>query len=151
MLYLHRIDALSWLPRLFGKIWTSNAVVIELEEGCRRGFDVSDPTRIPWLDIVEPQSVPVEWLTLGLGKGELAVMALALENHDRIVLLDDALARRIAQAANLTVWGTLRILFTAKEQGLIKHIAPSLERLAASGMWISKDVYSRVLALTRED
>jgi len=36
-----------------------------------------------------------------LGAGETAALALALENPERIVLLDDALARRIAQASGL--------------------------------------------------
>lgn len=150
LLYLHRIDALDWLPKLFGTIWTSNAVVTELEEGRRRGFDAPEPNHIPWIDVVKPQSIPSEWLALDLGAGELSVMALALENRDRVVLLDDALARRIAQAADLAVWGTLRILMVAKEQGLIERIEPFLERLATSGMWISNDVRRRVLLLARE-
>lgn len=41
-------------------------------------------------------------------------MALALEHPDRIVLLDDSLARRIAQEAGLHVWGTLKVLLEAK-------------------------------------
>jgi predicted nucleic acid-binding protein len=40
--------------------------------------------------------VPSEWLSLDLGTGELEAMALALENRRHVVLLDDALARRIA-------------------------------------------------------
>ena len=151
LLYLYRIDALEWLPGMFGKIWIPKAVVIELEEGRQRGFDVPDPSQIPWLDVVEPRMVPTEWLALDLGMGELAVMALALENRNHVVLLDDALARRIAQATNLDVWGTLRILLTAKEQGLIEQISPFLERLATSGMWISNNIRQRVLILAGEE
>lgn len=150
LLYLHRTDALGLLPHLFGKIWTTNEVLIELEEGRRRGFDVPEPNRIPWIDVVKPQSIPSEWLALDLGAGELSVMALALENRNRVVLLDDALARRIAQAADLVVWGTLRILMAAKEKGLIERIEPFLERLSLSGMWISNDVRRRVLSLAGE-
>lgn len=151
LLYLYRIDALEWLPGMFGKIWIPKAVVIELEEGRQRGFDVPDPSQIPWLDVVEPRMVPTEWLALDLGMGELAVMALALENRNHVVLLDDALARRIAQATNLDVWGTLRILLTAKEQGLIEQVSPFLERLATSGMWISNNIRQRVLILAGEE
>lgn len=79
LLYLYRINALDWLPRLFGRVWTSHAVVTELEEGRRRGFEVPAPIHIPWLDIVEPQWVPSEWLALDLGPGELSVLALAGE------------------------------------------------------------------------
>ncbi len=77
-------------------------------------------------------------------------MALALENPDRIVLLDDALARRIGQAAGLTVWGTLKVLLEAKTKGLTDSVAPYLDQLAAAGMWMSQEIRERVLSLAGE-
>jgi predicted nucleic acid-binding protein len=99
LLYLYRIEALNWLPELFTEIWTPMAVVHELLEGRRKGYDVPNPADYTWLYIVEPRSMPSEWLTLDLGAGEPAALALALENPTRVILLDDGLARRIAQAA----------------------------------------------------
>ncbi len=145
VLYLYRIGALEWLPKLFSEVWVPNAVVMELQEGLRRSYDVPNPDDYGWLQVVEPRSVPSEWLTLDLGTGELEAMALALENPRRVVLLDDALARRIAQAAGLEVWGTLRILLEAKSQGLTESIKPLVNRLRDSGMWISDGVRQRVL------
>lgn len=150
LLYLYRIGALDWLPRLFDEVWAPNAVVRELQEGQRRGYDVPNPSDYAWLNIVEPGSVPSEWLTLDLGAGELAAMALALENPHRIILLDDRLARRIAEAAGLKVWGTLKVLLEAKSQGLIESIEPLVNRLEDAGMWISDDIRRRVLALAGE-
>ena len=150
LLYLYRGGVLEWLPRLFREIWVPQAVVLELEEGQRRGYDVPKPSGHAWLQVVEPRVVPSEWLTLDLGPGELAAMALALENPDRVVLLDDALARRIAQAAGLEVWGTLKVLLEAKAQGLTENLAPLVKRLKDAGMWISDDIRQRVLALAGE-
>jgi len=99
LLYLYRIDALEWLGELFGEVWVPGAMVEELREGGKRGYVVPDLSGYTWLEVVEPRSVPWEWLTLDLGAGELATIALALENRGRVVLLDDASARRIAQAA----------------------------------------------------
>jgi len=89
-------------------------------------------------------------LSLDLGAGELETMALALENPERVAILDDALARRIAQAAGLNVWGTLKVLLEAKEQGITKSISPHVEQLKSSGMWISEDIRLRILALAGE-
>lgn len=150
LLYLYRGDILEWLAVLFGEVWIPDAVARELEDGRRRGYDVPNPSSYGWLQVKEPQVAPSEWLTLDLGAGELAAMALALENPDRVVLLDDALARRIAQAAGLQVWGTLKILLMAKAQGLTEDIEPFVNRLSDSGMWISEDVRRRVLALAGE-
>ncbi|MBN1977017.1 MAG: DUF3368 domain-containing protein [Anaerolineae bacterium] len=84
-----------------------------------------------WLKIVDPRSTPSEWLALDLGRGELAAMALALENPERTILLDDELARRTAKAAGLKVRGTLGILLDAKSQGLTERVEPLIERLGA--------------------
>ena len=191
LLYLYRVGALEWLPRLFSEVWIPPAVVLELEEGRRKGCDVPDSGDYAWLRIVEPRAVPSEWLAVDLGAGELAAMrllhkprrhlspsnawqndalnhrqahgfcgrhhivqqptmALALENPDRVVLLDDALARRIAQAAGLAVWGTLKVLLEAKAEGLTASLEPLIERLKDAGMWISDDIRRRVLALAGE-
>jgi predicted nucleic acid-binding protein len=150
LLYLHRVGALEWLRRLFGEVWVPAAVVGELREGQRKGHDVPDPGRYAWLRVVEPRSMPSEWLSLDLGPGELEAMALALENPGRVVLLDDALARRTAQAAGLTVWGTLRVLLEAKSLGLTPSLAPLVDRLVDAGMWISPGIRRRILTLAGE-
>jgi|ERR1051325_3533595 predicted nucleic acid-binding protein len=150
LLYLYRIGVLHWLPKLFSETWVPNAVLVELTEGREKGYDVPNPSDYEWIQTVDPTSLPSEWLSLDLGAGELAVMALALENRSHIVLLDDALARHIAQAAGLEVWGTLRILLEAKSQGLAETIGPLLSNLQRAGMWISNEIRLRVLNLAGE-
>lgn len=150
LVYLHRIGALDWLAKLFGEVWVPSAVVSELEEGQRKGYDVPEPRNYSWLKVVAPRVIPSEWLTLDLGAGEIAAMALALENPSRIAVLDDARARQIAQAAGLTVWGTLKVLLEAKSLGLTEKIEPHVNRLAETGMWISDDIRKRILALAGE-
>lgn len=150
LLYLYRIGAISWLPQLFDEIWTPEAVKQELLAGRNKGYDVPNLADYSWLMIVDPQSMPSEWLSLDLGAGEIAAMALALENSSRIVLLDDMLARRTAQAAGLQVWGTLKILLEGKSQGLIDRIEPYVTSLSTSGMWISAEVRQRILKLADE-
>jgi predicted nucleic acid-binding protein len=129
---------MHWLSALFSETWIPSAVALELEEGKRRGYDVPDPTEYPWIRTVDPHAVPSEWLTLDLGPGELATMALALENPGEVVLLDDALARRIAGAAGLRARGTLSLLLEAKSMGLADAVGPF-------------DLKSRVLAMADEN
>ena len=150
LLYLYRIGGIDWLPKLFDEVWTPAAVRNELQAGQSKGYDVPNPDDYAWLTIVNPKSTPSEWLALDLGAGEIAAMALALENPDRVVLLDDRLARRTAQVAGLPVWGTLKILLEAKSHGLINEIEPYIEKLSDSGMWISAEVKQRILKLAGE-
>ena len=151
LLYLHRIDALNWLPMLCEEVWIPQAVKQELSEGMRRGYEVPDPQRYEWLTVTDPHAVPSQWLNVDLGAGELAVLALALEHSECVVLLDDRQARRIAQSAGLSVWGTLRVLIEAKSQGLIQRVGAHVDRLEGAGMWMSAAIRRRVLALAGED
>jgi hypothetical protein len=151
LLYLYRIGAIEWLSRLFSEVWIPSAVREEFTEGQRKGYDVPDLGIYHWLHVVDPRATPSEWLSLDLGIGELAAMALALENRSCVVLLDDMLARRTAQAAGLSVWGTLRVLLEAKAQGLTGQIEPFVRRLGETGMWLSDEVRQRILALAGEE
>ncbi len=150
LLYLYRIGVLDWLPRLFARILVPVAVVEELEVGYRQGYDVPSLRQLAWLEIVDPHSLPSEWLTADLGPGELATVALALENPTYILLLDDLLARQMAQAAGLNVMGTLGILLEARSQGLTECIRPLVGRLEEAGMWMSAELRQRILTLAGE-
>lgn len=151
VLYLYRIGVIEWLRSLFGQVWLPIAVGDELRQGQAKGYDVPDPDKYSWLQVKEPSSVPSEWLALDLGPGELGAMALALEHPDHILLLDDAFARRIAQAAELEVWGILKVLLEAKTRGLTPRIAPHIDGLEKAGMWLSGDVRRRILSLAKEE
>ncbi len=150
LLYLYRIGAIEWLPKLFDEVWTPEAVCNELKTGRSKGYAVPNPDEYPWLQVVNPTAMPSEWLALDLGVGEIASMALALENPSRIVLLDDLLARRTAQAAGLQVWGTLKVLLEAKSRGLVNEIAPYVTKLSEAGMWVSPEIRQRILRLAGE-
>ena len=150
LLYLYRIDAIEWLPKLFDEVWTPDAVKDELLAGRSKGYDVPNPADYPWLKIINPKSKPSEWLALDLGAGEIAAMALALENPSHVILLDDGLARRTAQAASLQVWGTLKVLLESKSRSLVDRIEPFVTDLSEAGMWVSAEVRQRILALAGE-
>lgn len=150
LLYLYRIGGIEWLPRLFYEVWIPEAVKNELQAGRSKGYDVPNPDDYLWLEVVNPKSTPSEWLALDLGVGEIAAMALALENPDRVVLLDDMLARRTAQVAGLQVWGTLKVLLEAKSHGIIEKVEPYVSKLSDSGMWISSEIKERILKLAGE-
>lgn len=150
LLYLYRIGQIELLPRLFDAIITAPAVNLELLEGSRRGYDVPTVNDYPWLRIKQPENIPSEWLVSDLGRGELEAISLALERPKWIIILDDGLARRIAKAAGLEVWGTLRILLEGKRLGYLTEMTSVVDALRQSGMWISEDIRRRILILAGE-
>lgn len=69
LLYLHRAGVLDWIPRLFDRVWVPSAVVLELNEGKAKGYDVPELNQCAWTQIVEFSTVPSEWFALDLGAG----------------------------------------------------------------------------------
>jgi len=89
-------------------------------------------------------------LATDLGSGETAVLALALEITDAVVILDDAMARRHAQVLGLRLTGTLGVLLDAKREGLVTDVAPLLDDLQSLGFRLSGTTRDAVLRLAGE-
>lgn len=95
--YLYQLDLLEILPRLIGTLIVPPAVIDELSVGRALGLDLPAPEMLPWVDVRTPSGKSILPLETDLGKGEASVLALALENPGMPVVLDDALARRMAR------------------------------------------------------
>jgi hypothetical protein len=76
-------------------------------------------------------------LVADLGPGETAVLLLALECADPVVILDDGLARRHAGVLGIPLTGTLGILLDAKQRGLVSSVTPLIDDLQRLGFRLS--------------
>lgn len=78
-------------------------------------------------------------MLLGLDSGELSVLLLAQEIRPDWVIIDERLARRVAQALGLPVKGALGILLAAVWAGLLtrQSALDALEQLLLAGIRIS--------------
>jgi predicted nucleic acid-binding protein len=95
---------------------------------------------------------PIGPVILGasLGPGESETISLALELQARLVILDDRPARRLAQALNLPVIGTLGVLLAAKNRGFLRAVKPSLDSLLQNDFRIGPSLLEQVLRGARE-
>lgn len=148
--YLHQIRQLHLLPTLTGGVVVPEAVADELEAGRAVGCDVPLISDLSWVKVRQPASAPALCLARGLGRGEAAALALALEAQDSVVILDDRLARRTAQLLGLRFTGTLGLLLDAKRRGLVSSVAPMLDQLDGLGFRLSVGTRAAVLMLAGE-
>ncbi len=88
-------------------------------------------------------------LRKSLGKGEAAVICIALETGG-IAILDDLKARKIAKKMGVKIMGTLSLLLEAKRRGKIKNIKDVLDKLISENFRISKELYYKALDLANE-
>lgn len=145
--YLHQAGILHLLPSLTGKIIIPPAVAAELTAGKKAGIDLPDITSLAWLELRLPMSAAALPLVTDLGPGESQVLALALEIPGSIVIVDDLLARRVAETLQISLTGTLGVLLAAKRTGLISTIAPILDILEVLRFRVSPATRTAVLKL----
>lgn len=77
--------------------------------------------------------------------GELEVIIGAKELGINIVIMDEKLARRLAETLLLTPIGVLGVLMLAKKKGKVKKVKPLLDALIQSNFRISKKLYWYIL------
>jgi len=148
--YLHQIGAMSLLSSLVGHLTVPQAVVGELAEGRRMGIDLPDVTTEDWITVRRPTSEPALPLVSELGPGETEVLMLALEAPEAIVILDDGLARWVAEKIGVRLTGTLGVLRDAKKAGLIPAVKPFLDQLQERGFHLAAKTRIAVLRQTGE-
>lgn len=116
--YLILIDQDFLLPALFGRVLAAPAVVAELGRP-----EVPEKVRSwlaqppAWLEIQAPSRVSS--IVSRLGPGEAEAISLAREIGADLVLIDERQGARIARAEGLAVTGTLGVLQTGANRGLI--------------------------------
>lgn len=137
LIALERIGRVEVLERLFGVLVVPLAVQREVEV-----LSVL-PVWVKSKAITQPLSSLV--LSPMLGAGESEVICLALEIKARLVLLDNRPARRTAQTLGLNVIGTIGVLLSAKNQGLLPALKPCLDELQQQDFRIAPKIYEQVL------
>ena len=147
--YLHQLSLLYVLPKL-GMVCIPPAVVEELSIGRGAGIDLPDPLTLDWVVVRRPASAAALPLVKDLGPGETEVLMLGLESRERILVVDDALARRVAANLGLQLTGTLGVLLGSKRAGLIPSVSPALGRLQDLGFHLAPHTRTAVLTLAGE-
>ncbi len=148
--YLHQLDQLHLLPALVKQVIVPQAVTEEIAAGKEQGINLPNPAALEWVMIQRPASAPALPLITDLGPGETEVLMLALELPDALVILDDGLARRVAEMCGLRLTGTLGLLIDAKRAGLISAVRPLLDQLQALRFFISTETRHAVLKMVGE-
>lgn len=147
--YLHQVNLLYVLPTFYGTVVIPTAVDAELAAGRTRGIALPEPATLPWMTVRTPHAL-LDPRPAGLGEGEAQVLALCTESADAIGIIDDALARRVADDIRVRYTGTLGLVLRAKATGLLPAVAPVLDELQSLRFRLSPATRRNVLRLAGE-
>lgn len=106
--------------------------------------------RAEWICIQKPTSLIELPPVFKIDKGEWEAISLALEIKAGLVLIDERLGTALAKQHNLQTIGLLGILIEAKRQHLITAVKPLLDLLIEKRIFLTKNLYHKILTIVNE-
>jgi predicted nucleic acid-binding protein len=138
---LDKIAALSILHELFRLVLTTPEIAAEYRK------------RLPsWVEVravVNRDLLYTYAETIDIG--EASAIALAQEIQADLLILDDAAARKFAENLKLQITGTIGVLLSAKQNGVISEVRPYLDKIQRTNFRLSPSLISRVLKASGEE
>lgn len=135
LVLLAKINCIDVLHQLFGTITITQEIADEFENDLPNWFEINNPINKNYQKILEAS----------LDKGEASAIALAIENTDSLLIIDELKGRKYAEKLGLLYTGTLGILIDAKHQGYVPSIKPILESIRATNFRLSEVLEKMVI------
>ena len=134
--YLILVHQVELLRRLYSEVVIPDAVLAELTRPASpaavSGWLSLAP---PWVRVAPVSAEEIAAVTESLDAGERAAIALAETMRPALLLIDEAAGRREASRRHILVTGTLGVLRSAAEKGLI-DVPGVLGRLQATNFYV---------------
>lgn len=144
--YLIAIEQDHLLGKLFERVFIPSAVHEELTDERTpkivRRLVMSTPV---WLEVRTVKETQATTFPLTLHRGEREAILLAEELRPDMLLIDDQIGRTIALSRNLPLSGTLGVLERADKMGFLKNFPQIVQRLKASGFFITDALEQQLL------
>jgi hypothetical protein len=141
LIILSNIGYLDLLQKLYEKVTVTTEICVEFADNLPDWFIVMAASD------KQKQMILEMWI----GKGEASALALALENEQSLVILDDHKARKTAEKMGIKYTGTLGIIVKAKKLGLIPSVIPILDKINTTNFRISDELLKMVLSEAGEN
>jgi len=155
IIYLGKIGAITLLPKLFSRCYTTTIVKKEvLRDENVPEFLILEECFSDWLTIKDPsyRQLIKRLEDLQIHSGEASIIALGKEMQEKaeenIIIIDDLTVREIARTLELKITGTLGIILKALHQRLImkKECKYFLQFLIENTTFrISTTMFSKIL------
>jgi predicted nucleic acid-binding protein len=148
---LANLGLLKLLQPLFGQVIVPEGVAWELSQppDGQATVDLAQYSFVKVMAVSETSTI--EKFLADLDRGESEALALAIELHADLLLIDEADERARAKREGLEIIGVLGILLEAKRQGLVEGIGPLLDQLQnRHRFFIARPIRAEVLRLAGE-
>ena len=144
--YLIAIEQDHLLGQLFEKVFVPSAVHEELTDTKTPEVVRRRVMSLPaWFEVRTVQETATTTFPVTLHRGEREAILLAEALRADVLLIDEQIGRTIALSRNLPLSGTLGVLERADRMGLVSDFPAVLQRLKASGFFITQALEQQLL------
>lgn len=144
--YLIAIEQEHLLGQLFEKVFVPVGVHEELTDA--RTPDIVRRWMISlaaWFEVRSVQDTQTATFPVTLHRGEREAILLAEALQVDVLLIDEQIGRTVARSRNLPLSGTLGVLERADKMGFVSDFPEVLQRLKASGFFITETLEHQLL------
>ena len=134
LILLHKINQLDLLKYLFGSVTITQIVADEFGILLPDFIIIENPKEQNYQKILETIIDP----------GESSSIALALDNDNCLLILDDLKARKVAKQLKLDFTGTLGLLVVAKEKRLIDSVSVVIDEIKKTNFRIAEKYFEAI-------
>ena len=140
LILLDKINELQLLQKVFKNIIVTQLVADEF------GRNLPE-----WIHIQNPKNkTNVIMLEASLDKGEASAIALALEQKECLLIIDEAKGRKLAVSLGLIITGTLGVIAEAKKAGYISSVKIILDKIKLTNFRLSEELEKEILNQSEE-
>lgn len=141
-------EGLGYLEPLFGEVCVPTAVY---QETC----SADKPEALALRSYLQDKVRDVDlnhyvYLDAFADAGETEAMVLYKQLRADRLLIDDQRGRKIAQLNHIQIIGSMGVLVRAKKAGLLPSVAPALNKLQQSRVYLGANLIAKVLKLAGE-
>lgn len=144
LIALARIGRLDLLSRLVHRVVIPPAVAVEIREGGDRP-GAREVAAATWIHVEQPDAELARSYGLLVDAGEAEAIALAVRSTGSLVLLDDRLARRLAESLGIARIGTVGILIEMRRRDWFPSLRKEIESLVAAGIHLREELIDAAL------
>lgn len=154
LISLLKIGKLELLESLFHEILVPQAVYEELTSNPEFDDEASQVKNCRFIRQVKvgnTESVRLLQRAVGIDRGESEAIIYTDECHADLLLMDEAKARLVAKQMGLKIMGTIGILLTAYDEGLVQKedILACIDVMRRTGRHISEKLYKQLVEKLR--
>lgn len=135
LILLYKIDQLDLLQKLFGNVYITQIIAKEFAKDLPEWILIQNPTNSKNQILLESS----------LDKGEASAIALAMEQSDCLLIIDELKGRKFAQKLGIKITGTLGIIADAKLKGHLPEVKPVLEKVKQTNFRLTESLERAIL------